>query len=60
MEEPLELNTHPFILRIWREQQRIGSKQAIWRGRIIHVASGNERAVHMLEDTIDFIEPYLR
>ena len=54
-----ELNTHPFIIKIWLEEAAIKGSRAIWRGHITHVPSGERRYLKKLDDIIDFIIPYM-
>ena len=62
MEVPMdayEIVTHSFIVKTWREQQREGGNQFIWRGHITHVPSGTRRYVRDLNEIALFITPYL-
>ena len=38
-----ELNTHSFVLRIWREDDQPAAGIGKWRGHITHVQSGKRR-----------------
>lgn len=55
-----EVSVHPFIVKIWLEETTEEAGRATWRGRIIHVPSGEKRYLQDLNDIIDFITPYLR
>ncbi len=57
--DPLELHTHSFIVKIWREQTGAGADQVTWRGHITHVPSGERAYLKNLDDIADFIAPYL-
>jgi hypothetical protein len=54
-----ELYTHSFIVRIWLEEAAQGASQAVWRGHITHVPSGERCYIKELNDIRDFIMPYL-
>ncbi|MBV9788457.1 MAG: hypothetical protein JOZ51_09810 [Chloroflexi bacterium] len=53
--DPLELYSHSFIIRIWREQTDERSDRAIWRGYIRHVPSRQQRYLRSFEDIVFFI-----
>jgi hypothetical protein len=57
--EPLESQTHSFIIKIWRERVRVGSGMATWRGHITHVPGGERRYLKGFNDIADFIIPYV-
>lgn len=54
-----EVNTHPFIIRIWVEETAEEADRATWRGHITHVPSGERRYLKDLGDITAFIAPYL-
>lgn len=54
-----ELNTHPFIVKIWLEETAQEAGRATWRGHITHVPSGRRRYLQDLGDILAFIIPYL-
>jgi hypothetical protein len=54
-----EVNTHPFVVKIWLEESAEEAGQATWRGYITHVPSGKRRYLQTLDDIIAFIVPYL-
>jgi hypothetical protein len=55
-----ELNTHSFIIKIWLEETAEGGDQAVWRGHITHVPSGERRYVQHTDEITAFIVPYLQ
>jgi hypothetical protein len=54
-----EASVHSFIVKIWLEETIEEAGQAIWRGHITHVPSGERRYLHKLDDVTAFIAPYL-
>ena len=54
-----ELNTHPFIVKIWLEETAQEAGRATWRGHITHVPSGRRRYLQDLGDILGFVIPYL-
>jgi hypothetical protein len=54
-----ELNTHPFIVKVWLEETAAEAGRATWRGHITHVPSGRRRYLQDLADIPAFILPYL-
>ena len=57
--EPLESQTHSFILKIWCVRVRMESNVTTWRGHITHVPGGERRYLKSFNDIDDFIVPYL-
>jgi len=57
--EMYEHTTHPFVVRIWTEEEVTESDQVVWRGYITHVPSGRNRYFQTLDAIVDFIVPYL-
>jgi hypothetical protein len=57
--DQLELYSHSFIVRIWREQTEEQITRAIWRGYITHVPSGQRRYLRSFEDIVLFIIDYV-
>lgn len=57
--QPYETTTESFIVRIWLEHKRTRFNQAVWRGHVTHVASGERRYVKDLDGIIFFIISYL-
>lgn len=53
-----ETTTHSFIVKIWLEEA--DADQAMWRGHITHVSSGERRYLQRLEDIPLFLIPYLK
>ncbi len=47
-----------FVLRIWWEQTDAIEGQAVWRGWIQHVASGDAHYFQRLADLLAFIEAH--
>ena len=47
--------TASFVLRIWWEE---GEKGPIWRGRIEHAISGDNRYFQKIQELFHFIEAY--
>lgn len=57
--DQLELYTHSFIIRMWREQIGAQPDQDIWRGHITHIPSGTRRYLRSLDDMVLFIIDYI-
>ena len=57
--DSFEATTHPFIVKIWLEETAEEAGQAVWRGHITHVPSGERRYLQALDDICLFIAPYL-
>jgi hypothetical protein len=57
--EDFETHTHSFIVRVWLEETVEETGQALWRGHIRHVPSGERRYLKDTGDVADFIAPYL-
>lgn len=55
----LEATTHPFLVRVWLEEEACGAHPATWRGHITHVPSGRRCYLEDLDDIATFIQPYL-
>ncbi len=54
----MDVLTHSFIIRIWREA--VDEQTFIWRGHITHVPDGAQAYLKDLDrDVAAFIEPYL-
>jgi hypothetical protein len=49
-----------FVVRLWVEASADGKSPAVWRGRIVHVATGAYRYVTKLEQLLEFIRPYAK
>lgn len=58
--DPIECNTHSFIIKIWLEENGKGAGGTRWRGRITHVASGAHKHFQELQHTQHFIRSYLQ
>lgn len=48
-----------FIIKIWLEETGEEANEAVWRGHITHVPSGERRYLKDLDDIRVFIVPYL-
>lgn len=59
MTDLYEINTHPFIVKVWLEETVEETGWATWRGYITHVPTGQRRYFEDLEDIPAFIAPYL-
>lgn len=55
----IEPSIHSFVVKIWLEESAQESGRALWRGRIVHVASGNNRFFKSMEELVIFIRSYL-
>jgi hypothetical protein len=54
-----ENNVHPFVIKIWLEEISHETGEAMWRGHITHVPSGERRYIQRLEEIALVIAPYL-
>jgi hypothetical protein len=55
---PMDLYTHSFIIRIWRET--VDQNTVIWRGHITHIPDGTPHYLRNLDqDVADIVKPYL-
>lgn len=59
MDEP-EATSHSFIVRVWLEETAEEAGQAVWRGSITHVPSGQRKYLQELGELVAFIQVYLR
>jgi hypothetical protein len=57
--DPLEVASHPFIVKIWLEETAEEAGAALWHGYITHVPSGKRRPLKDLDDIGTFVAPYL-
>ncbi len=48
-----------FIVRLWIEPREIEGAAPVWRGRIEHVSTGEQRYVDSLDEIVEFITAYL-
>lgn len=55
--DPLEGDTHSFIVKIWVEHQPL---PALWQGQVTHVASGRRRSFRSLSALNAFIVACMR
>lgn len=59
-EQPIEPNTHAFVVKVWREEEHVNTHDTSWRGYVIHVASGQRHYITTLDQLDHFIVRYLR
>jgi hypothetical protein len=57
--ESIDTTSHPFVIRIWLEENARGACGARWRGHITHVPSGERLYLKDLDDIATFVMPYL-
>lgn len=57
--EPLEANTHSFVVKVWLEETAQEAGRVRWRGHATHVGSGKRLYFERLEEVVDFIASYL-
>lgn len=50
---------HSFVIKIWLEESAEESGQAVWRGKITHVDSGERHFVKSLDEISAFLTLYL-
>jgi len=55
----LEPNTHSFIVKVWLEEPAEKVGEAIWRGHVTHVPSGERRYIQDLDEMVATVVPYL-
>ncbi len=55
----LETTTHSFVIKVWLEETIEEAEEAVWRGRITHVPSGENGYVKDLNEINLFISPFL-
>ena len=55
----LETTTHSFVIKIWLEETIEEAEEAVWRGRITHVPSGEKGYIKELNEITLFISPFL-
>lgn len=49
-----------FIIKIWLEEPPTQQGEALWRGHITHVPSGERRYFQTLEGILAFVAPYVK
>ncbi len=54
-----DLDIQSFIVKIWLEETAEEANQAIWRGHITHVPSGERRYFQNLDEIVAFVTSYL-
>ncbi len=57
--DEIQSETQSFIVRVWVEERAEGVGRGVWRGHITHVSDHRRRYLKNLDDTGDFIAPYL-
>ncbi len=57
--DEIEFTAQSFIVRIWIEELAEEGGRGIWRGYITHVSSGRRSYLKNLDETGNFIAPYL-
>lgn len=57
---PIESSTQIFIIRIWLEEIADNDKPALWRGRLIHVPSGESQHFNNMQELIDLMREHLQ
>ena len=50
---------HSFIVRVWLEETSEESGRAVWRGRVTHVPSHEQRYFQEMDDLLIFIQRYI-
>lgn len=55
-----EANVHSFVVRIWLEEEKTATSEAVWRGYVTHVPSGKRRYIEHLSELTAFVVPYLK
>jgi hypothetical protein len=58
--DPVEPNTHSFIVKIWLEETTEETEEARWRGHVTHVPSGERRYVKDLSEVTAVLASYLQ
>ena len=53
-------SNHSFIVKVWCEETNEGPYQSVWRGRVTHVPSHEQRYFQDLKDLVNFIEHYIQ
>ena len=51
-------DNHSFIVKIWYEETNEQPPQSIWRGRVTHVPSHEQKYFQDFKDLISFIQHY--
>lgn len=57
--DPLEANTHAFIVKVWLEQAEDDTGRATFRGHVTHAMTGQRHAIKRLRDIPRVIASYL-
>lgn len=55
--DPLESNTHSFIVKVWHEATAGDTRRASWRGHITHVPSRGRRYLRDADGICFFVAP---
>lgn len=58
--EPIQPQTHSFIIKVWREESSDAPHTVCWRGQITHVPSGKRHYFTNLWAIPLFLVPFLQ
>jgi hypothetical protein len=56
---PLDSQSHVFVLKVWLEEPATASQPALWRGQITHAITGDRCYFQSLQPMLDFLLRYL-
>ena len=54
-----EKTTHSFVIKIWLEKPPEETDKVVWRGRIVHVATGERIFIKDYDEIMAFISPFV-
>lgn len=54
-----ETSVQSFVIKIWLEESAEESGRAVWRGRIVHVASDTRKSIKSTDEIVAFIQSYV-
>ena len=54
-----EKTTHSFVIKIWLEQTQEELNHVVWRGRVVHVDTGERVFIKDYDEILSFISPYI-
>jgi hypothetical protein len=57
---PQTVYGHSFIVRVWLEETPQESGRALWRGRVTHVPSHEQRYFQTMQDLVSFVQRYMQ
>jgi len=57
--EPYDTIIHSFVVKIWLEEAATQEKAAVWRGRIVHVPSGERAFFKNMNDLLAIMQTYI-